>query len=144
MQEVRPLTAMLITTHSINLRTRGVNNHNTVNKLCLLCEIYIDSTCWHFKLTWVLWIWLDYFIFPRWRHQMKTFSALLTFCEGNSPVTGEFPAQRPVTWRFDVFFDLRLNKSWVNNREAGDLRRLQAHYDVIVMSISHWRNPYSF
>ena len=29
---------------------------------------------------------------------------------GNSHVTGEFPAQRPVTRSFDVFFDLRLNK----------------------------------
>ena len=29
---------------------------------------------------------------------------------GNSPVTGEFPAQRPVTRSFDVFWDLRLNK----------------------------------
>ena len=29
---------------------------------------------------------------------------------GNSPATGEFPAQRPVTRSFDVFFDLRLNK----------------------------------
>ena len=29
---------------------------------------------------------------------------------GNSPVTGEFPSHRPVTWCFDVFFDLRLNK----------------------------------
>ena len=29
---------------------------------------------------------------------------------GNSPVTGEFPAQRPVTRSFDVCFDLRLNK----------------------------------
>ena len=28
----------------------------------------------------------------------------------NSLVPGEFPAQRPVTRRFDVFFDLRLNK----------------------------------
>ena len=28
----------------------------------------------------------------------------------NSPVTGEFPAQKPVTRRFDVFFDVRLNK----------------------------------
>ena len=28
---------------------------------------------------------------------------------GNSPVTGEFPAQRPVTRGFDVFFELRLN-----------------------------------
>ena len=29
---------------------------------------------------------------------------------GNSPLPGEFPAQRPVTRSFDVFFDLRLNK----------------------------------
>ena len=45
-----------------------------------------------------------------WRHQMKTFSALLAICAGNSPVPGEFPAQRPVTRSFDVFFSLRLNK----------------------------------
>ena len=44
------------------------------------------------------------------RHQMITFSALLAICPGNSPVTGEFFAQRPVTRSFDVFFDLRLNK----------------------------------
>ena len=47
---------------------------------------------------------------PWWRHQMETFSALLALCAGNSPVTGEFSSQRPVTWGFDVFFDLRLNK----------------------------------
>ena len=47
---------------------------------------------------------------PWWRHQMVTFSALLALCVGNSPVTGEFPAQRPVTRNFEVFFDLRLNK----------------------------------
>ena len=45
-----------------------------------------------------------------WRHQMETFSALLALWAGNSPVTGEFPSQRPVTHSFDVFFDLRLNK----------------------------------
>ena len=52
-----------------------------------------------------------------WRHQMATFSASLALCGGNSPASGEFPAQRPVTRSFDVFFDLhrikRLNKlSW--------------------------------
>ena len=41
---------------------------------------------------------------------METFSALLVLCAGNSPVTGEFPSQRPVTRSFDVFFDLRPNK----------------------------------
>ena len=45
-----------------------------------------------------------------WRHQMETFFASLAICAGNSPVTGEFPAQRPVTRIFEVFFDLRLNK----------------------------------
>ena len=41
---------------------------------------------------------------------METFSVLLTICAGNSPVSGEFPAQRPVTRNFDVFFDLRMNE----------------------------------
>ena len=68
-------------------------------------------------------------------YQMETFSALLAFCAGNSSVTGEFPSQRPVTRSFDVFFDLLLKKRhfWVNNREAGDLRRCHTHYDVTVM-----------
>ena len=42
--------------------------------------------------------------------QMERFSALLALFAGNSPVTGEFPAQWPVTRNFYVFFDLRLNK----------------------------------
>ena len=37
-------------------------------------------------------------------------SALLALCEGNSPVTEEFPSHRPVARNFDVLFDLRLNK----------------------------------
>ena len=41
---------------------------------------------------------------------METFSALLAICVGNSPVSGEFPPQRPVTRSFDIIFDLRLNK----------------------------------
>ena len=55
-------------------------------------------------------------------------------CDGNSPVTGEFPSQRPVSQSFDVFFDLCLNKRLVNNRDAGDLRRHLAHYDVTAMT----------
>ena len=64
---------------------------------------------------------------------METFSALLAICAGNSPVPGEFPAQRPVTRSFDILFDLRLNKRLSKNGEAGDLRRYRAHYDVSVM-----------
>ena len=54
---------------------------------------------------------------------------------GNSLVTGEFPAQRPVTQSF--MFPLIFN--WINscgnNREAGDLKRHHAHYDVTVMIV---------
>ena len=41
---------------------------------------------------------------------MEISSALLALSAGNSPVTGEFPAQRPLTQSFDIFFDLHLNK----------------------------------
>ena len=41
---------------------------------------------------------------------METFSTLLVIRAENSPATGEFPVQRPVTRSFDVFFDLRPNK----------------------------------
>ena len=46
-----------------------------------------------------------------WRHQMEAFSALLALCAGNSPVTGEFPTQRPVTRNFDVFFDWLIKRT---------------------------------
>ena len=51
---------------------------------------------------------------------METFSALLAVCEENSPVTDEFPSQRPVM------------------QSAGDLRRHRAHYDVTVMNVVHF------
>ena len=74
---------------------------------------------------------------------METFPALQALCAGNSPVSGEFPAQRPVTRSFDVFFDLhlikRLSKHSQNTRKAGDLRLYRAHYDVIVMITVVWQ-----
>ena len=73
-----------------------------------------------------------------WRHQMETFSALLANCAGNSPVPGEFLAQRPVTRRFDVFFDLRLNKrlskqSWVWWFETRLSRPLRRHRNEFLL-----------
>ena len=62
---------------------------------------------------------------------MEIFSALLALCAGNSPVPDGFPTQRPVTRSFNVFC-VWIN-GWVNNREAGDLRRYRAHYEVTVM-----------
>ena len=67
------------------------------------------------------------------RHQMETFSALLAICAGKSPATSEFPAQRPLTQSCYVFLICAWINGWVNNREAGDLRRHRTHYDVTVM-----------
>ena len=69
-----------------------------------------------------------------WRQQMQTFSALLDICPGNLPVPVNSPHKGQ--WRATFMFSLMcawINR-WVNNREAGDLRRHRAHYDVIVMS----------
>ena len=79
-----------------------------------------------------------------WRHQMETFSALLAFCVGNSPVTGEFPSQgqRRGALMFCLFcaWCFVCSAPWitrcVNNLETGELRRHRAHYDVILMAAS--------
>ena len=72
------------------------------------------------------------------RHQMETFSALLAICAGNSPFRGEFPAQRPVTRSFDVFFDLRpnkrLSKQWRGWWFGTQSRSLWRHRNVVFWS----------
>ena len=72
-----------------------------------------------------------------WRHQMETFSALLALCAGiqRSPVNSPHKDK----WRGALMFSLiwAWINGWVNNGEAGDLRRHRAHYDVILMD-SGW------
>ena len=41
---------------------------------------------------------------------------IMALCEGNPPVTGGFPSQKPITRGFDVFFDLCLNKQLKKSR----------------------------
>ena len=69
----------------------------------------------------------------KWKHFLRYWS----FVRG---VPGEFPAQRPVTRSFDVFFDLRLNKllskqSWGSWFETL-LRPLRRNYNVFPKWIS--------
>ena len=67
---------------------------------------------------------------------LETFSASLALCERNPPVTGGFPSQRPVTWNFDVSFDMHVKNTWANNLYAGDLILHRAHYDVSVICVA--------
>ena len=96
--------------------------------VCRGCD-YCRHVIWNEGMTW-------------WRHQMETFSALLALCfvrDGNPPVTGGFPSQRPVTRSFDVFFDLPWTNGWVNNRNADDLRHHSTHYDATLTNIWPFR-----
>ena len=81
-----------------------------------------------------------------WRHQMEKFSALLAICAGNTPVTGEFPAQRAVTRSFDVFFDLRLNKrlskQWWGWWLGTPSRPLWRHCNWLLQSCAKPRDRY--
>ena len=63
---------------------------------------------------------------------------------GNSPVTGECPAQRPVTRNFDVFFDLHLNnglskQSWGWLFETPS-RPLWCHCNKLQCNYHLWKN----
>ena len=64
---------------------------------------------------------------------METFSASLSRCAGNSPVNSPHKSQ----WRGALMFSLicAWTNAWVNNRNAGDLRRRHAYYDVTVINL---------
>ena len=65
----------------------------------------------------------------KWKHFLRYWSFVrgIHRSPGNSPHNGQ--------WRGALMFSLICAwiNGWVNNREAGDLRRYHAHYDVIVM-----------
>ena len=115
----------------INMSIDAVVNDNTDSPLlCITCIAFMDwpDWCWNRNIPGKDNIWL--------RHQMEILSVLLSICAGNSPVSGEFPAQRPVTRSFDVFFHLRLIKrlskhswGWWLETQSRPLRRHCNEYD---------------
>ena len=101
------MTRALIQYKDVVLPVKGISlspyHHNGISYTGKIAYLYIESaTSQSVMFIQILMLW--------WRHQMETFSALLVIFAGNSAVSGQFPAQRPVTRTFDVFFDIRLNK----------------------------------
>ena len=94
----------------------------------------IMKTSWHrnaFGISGLSW----------WRHQIETFSALLAICAGNSPVTGEFSAQRPVTRSFEFSFGLRLNKRLSKQSWGWWFETYRTHYNITVMFCKGYQRP---
>ena len=106
----------------LNLHHQKNNDQSAKDKRIIL-ELY----CW-------LWSVYQYItrhdnIMP-WEHsQYMMTSSNGSIFRVTGPLCGEFtghrwiPLTKAVTWNFDVFVDLRLNKRFVNNREDSDLRR---------------------
>ena len=80
-----------------------------------------SNVLWQYNLSHLTW----------WRNEMETFSTLLAICAGNSPVNSLHKGQ----WCGALMFSLICVwiNGWAHNREAGDLRRYRAHFNVIVM-----------
>ena len=107
---------------------------------------FLPGTCWPFQV----WIsmntfeWFDFntthFFHPhddviKWKHFPRNWPFVRRIHRSpvNSPHKGK--------WRGALMFSLICVwiNDWVNNREAGDLRRYRGHYDVIVMPlVSGW------
>ena len=128
------------------LSTRNINvtaflvysNSQTAEMAAILDEIFSSAGNW-----WSLYMDVTYpvtflkmstlYIFHddviKWKHFPRNW----LFVRGihRSPVNSPHKGQ----WRTALMFSLICVwiNDWVNNREAGDLRRYRAHYDVIVM-----------
>ena len=110
-------------------------NPTTLNKLTEAYGVANLIQIW-FKLCLV-----DYLALNRnliqswWCHQMETFSALLTLCEGNAPITNGFltKASNAELW---CFIWSAPEQILASRRDAGDLRRHCAHYSITVMNVN--------
>ena len=69
----------------------------------------------------------------KWKHFPRNWPFVRGIRAGNSPVPVNSPHKGQ--WRGALMFSLICVwiNGWVNNREAGDLRRCRGHYDVGVM-----------
>ena len=88
-----------------------------------------DQATSHYQNHWWLFFWRIHDDVIKWTH----FPRYWPFVRGihRSPVNSPHKGQRRGALMFSLIC-VWIN-GWVNNREAGDLRRYRAHYDVIVM-----------
>ena len=105
----------------IIIRYRFFQPHANVNKVCFSYPHHAIPT------------FIPFMPCAWWRHQMNKFRRHWPFVRGihRSPVNSPHKGQ----WRGALMFSLICAwiYGWVNNRDAGDLRRHRAHYDIIVM-----------
>ena len=110
------------TSHSTGQIQASVTSWNVIIIKCIVVDI---SSRFNFPIyAWTKWRDCHRYI---WRHQIEPFSASLSICGGihRSPVSSPHKGQ----WHGAPMFSLVCVwiNGWVNNREAGDLRRYRGH-----------------
>ena len=97
------------------------------------CNDIAHFNCWIAPYTRLYWIRDDDVI--KWKHFPRNWPFVREI--HRSPVNFPHKGQ----WRGALMFSLIYAwiNDWVNNREAGDLRRQHCHYDVFVMVTNHLR-----
>ena len=69
---------------------------------CVMTEVYLESKLHQYTYTHLNKVSCTHDYVIKWKH----FPRYMAICAGNSPGTGEYPTQRPLTWSFDVFLRL--------------------------------------
>ena len=153
---VIPLSAIWLCPQPISIPYE-ISNHRSIKTAYILTRfschsnLNLISNAWWMKISTMLvntyhieqvlismLFWHDDVI--KWKH----FPRYWPFVRGihRSPVNSPHKGQ----WRGPLMFTLNCVwiNDWVNNREAGDLRRYRAHYDVTLMdnSLSHYLRTY--
>ena len=100
---------------------------------CVRCNLEMCSVSRIVRLSIALSDMCEVLLMTWWRHQMETFSRYWPFVRGihRSPLNSPHKGQ----WRGALIVSLIYAwiNGWINNHEAGDLRRRRAHHDVTVM-----------
>ena len=101
---------------------------NDGQKMCFKVAGESTASYKHTNRTWDRWVHDDVI---KWKHFPRYWLFVLGI--HRSPVNSPHESQ----WRGALMFSLICAwiNGWINNREAGDLRRYHTHYDVIVMVI---------
>ena len=117
--------------------TCNTNAHRVVNT-----QFFTSMYMQLHKTIWIYHILLNiYYISWRFHDDVIKWKHFPRYCPYCPPVTGEFPTQRPVTRNLMFSLICSWISGWVNNHEAGDLRRRRTHYDVTVMcsmNVPYW------
>ena len=137
-QLLDPSSALLYNTNDDTIQVE-IRDVVSINLLHRKCQDYVN-------IKWEYWSTMKTKHDEK-RHQMETFSVLLVFCAGNSPLTGEFPHKGQWHGSLMSSFICAWINGWVNwlvIRDAVALIITSLQCDIIYLFRVKWQNKNIF